>query len=124
MNQNSLNQSILWLHELRLADLARVGGKNSSLGEMIGQLSGLGVSVPGGYATTSEAVSYTHLDVYKRQVLPSSKKLNRVLPCCHELLIYSQFANYSRRHWYDVSRRLCPSSGELLTQTKQNRPES
>ena len=36
-------------------DLDRVGGKNASLGEMIGQLSELGVSVPGGFATTSEA---------------------------------------------------------------------
>ena len=50
-----LNENILWLHELRLSDLARVGGKNSSLGEMIGHLAGLGVSVPGGYATTAEA---------------------------------------------------------------------
>ena len=50
-----MNENILWLHELRLSDLARVGGKNSSLGEMIGHLAGLGVSVPGGYATTAEA---------------------------------------------------------------------
>ena len=35
-----MNENILWLHELRLADLARVGGKNSSLGEMIGNLAG------------------------------------------------------------------------------------
>jgi pyruvate,water dikinase len=50
-----LNENILWLHALRLSDLARVGGKNSSLGEMIGHLAGLGVSVPGGFATTAEA---------------------------------------------------------------------
>jgi pyruvate,water dikinase len=50
-----LNENILWLHALRLSDLARVGGKNSSLGEMIGHLAQLGVSVPGGYATTAEA---------------------------------------------------------------------
>ena len=50
-----MNENILWLHALRLTDLARVGGKNSSLGEMIGNLANLGVSVPGGYATTSEA---------------------------------------------------------------------
>ena len=46
-------QHVLWLHELRLSDLAQVGGKNSSLGEMIGHLSQLGVSVPGGFATTA-----------------------------------------------------------------------
>ncbi len=50
-----MNENILWLHALRLSDLARVGGKNSSLGEMIGHLAGLGVSVPGGFATTAEA---------------------------------------------------------------------
>ena len=50
-----MNENILWLHALRLNDLARVGGKNSSLGEMIGNLANLGVSVPGGFATTSEA---------------------------------------------------------------------
>jgi pyruvate,water dikinase len=63
-----LNENILWLHELRLADLARVGGKNSSLGEMIGNLAGLGVSVPGGYATTAEAFKdfIAHNDLSKR----------------------------------------------------------
>jgi len=63
-----LNENILWLHALRLADLARVGGKNSSLGEMIGHLAGLGVSVPGGYATTAEAFKdfIAHNDLSKR----------------------------------------------------------
>jgi pyruvate,water dikinase len=46
---------ILWLDQLRLDDLPKVGGKNASLGEMIGNLSRLGVSVPGGFATTAEA---------------------------------------------------------------------
>ncbi len=51
----ALSANILWLKDLRLTDLAQVGGKNSSLGEMIGQLAGLGVSVPGGFATTAGA---------------------------------------------------------------------
>jgi pyruvate,water dikinase len=46
--------NILWLDALRLTDLAQVGGKNASLGEMIGHLAGLGVSVPGGFATTAD----------------------------------------------------------------------
>ena len=46
---------IAWLHELGMQDLERVGGKNASLGEMISQLSDLGVSVPGGFATTADA---------------------------------------------------------------------
>ncbi|MBP7370267.1 MAG: phosphoenolpyruvate synthase, partial [Arenimonas sp.] len=50
-----MSTQVLWLDQLRLSDLAQVGGKNSSLGEMIGHLSQLGVSVPGGYATTADA---------------------------------------------------------------------
>jgi len=50
-----MSHYIAWLHELGMGDLDRVGGKNASLGEMISQLSGLGVSVPGGFATTSAA---------------------------------------------------------------------
>jgi len=46
---------IAWLKDLRMADLPRVGGKNASLGEMIGGLSVAGVRVPGGYATTAQA---------------------------------------------------------------------
>ncbi|MGA0024551.1 MAG: phosphoenolpyruvate synthase, partial [Burkholderiales bacterium] len=38
-----------------MSDVARVGGKNASLGEMISQLAGAGVRVPGGFATTAEA---------------------------------------------------------------------
>jgi pyruvate,water dikinase len=53
----ALSAHVLWLHQLRLSDLAQVGGKNSSLGEMIGNLSQLGVSVPGGFATTASAFS-------------------------------------------------------------------
>ena len=42
-------------NELGRHDVATVGGKNSSLGEMIANLASLGVSVPGGYATTADA---------------------------------------------------------------------
>jgi len=50
-----VTEYILWLEELGMADLEQVGGKNSSLGEMISQLSDVGVSVPGGFATTAAA---------------------------------------------------------------------
>ncbi len=41
--------------ELRMTDVDSVGGKNSSLGEMISQLTATGVRVPGGFATTAHA---------------------------------------------------------------------
>jgi pyruvate, water dikinase len=46
---------VLPLSKLRMDDVATVGGKNSSLGELISQLSTAGVRVPGGFATTAEA---------------------------------------------------------------------
>ena len=46
---------VIWFENLRMTDVDSVGGKNASLGEMISQLSGKGVRVPGGFATTAEA---------------------------------------------------------------------
>ncbi len=46
---------VINLDQLGKHDVDTVGGKNSSLGEMISHLSGLGVSVPGGFATTANA---------------------------------------------------------------------
>ena len=46
---------VIELDKLGMQDIEIVGGKNASLGEMIGNLSSLGVTVPGGFATTSAA---------------------------------------------------------------------
>ena len=49
------NRYVLPLETLRMTDVATVGGKNASLGELISQLAATGVRVPGGFATTAEA---------------------------------------------------------------------
>ena len=46
---------VVSLDKLGNHDVERVGGKNASLGEMISNLAGAGVSVPGGFATTAQA---------------------------------------------------------------------
>jgi pyruvate,water dikinase len=46
---------IRWFRELGLDDVALVGGKNASLGEMVRELAGAGVRVPNGFAITAEA---------------------------------------------------------------------
>ena len=46
---------VAWLKDLRLKDLEQVGGKNASLGEMIGGLAAAGIRVPDGFATTAAA---------------------------------------------------------------------
>ncbi len=50
-----MEANIIKLEELGMDDVEIVGGKNASLGEMISNLSNLGVSVPGGFATTAAA---------------------------------------------------------------------
>ena len=46
---------VVWFETCSRGDVARVGGKNASLGEMIGSLGQKGISVPPGFATTAEA---------------------------------------------------------------------
>jgi pyruvate,water dikinase len=49
------NHTIVWFEELDRTDVARVGGKNASLGEMVRHLGARGVAVPPGFATTADA---------------------------------------------------------------------
>jgi pyruvate,water dikinase len=46
---------VVRFQDVRMSDLARVGGKNASLGEMIAHLAARGIRVPGGFATTAMA---------------------------------------------------------------------
>jgi pyruvate, water dikinase len=50
-----MNGYVIPLNRLGRHDVETVGGKNSSLGEMLQALSGLGIQVPGGFATTAGA---------------------------------------------------------------------
>ena len=59
---------VIWFKDLGMNDVARVGGKNASLGEMISRLSGAGIHVPDGFATTADAYRafVSHLDLDKK----------------------------------------------------------
>ncbi|MFK3966989.1 phosphoenolpyruvate synthase [Ensifer adhaerens] len=48
-------RSVIWLEDVRRGDIGDVGGKNASLGELINGLSGSGIKIPGGFATTAQA---------------------------------------------------------------------
>jgi pyruvate, water dikinase len=60
------SQNIMWFETISRGDVALVGGKNSSLGEMVRQLDGKGIQVPPGFATTAGAyrayLVFNHLD--------------------------------------------------------------
>jgi pyruvate,water dikinase len=52
-------QYVRWFEEIKIEDVPLVGGKNASLGEMYRELTGQGVRIPNGFATTAEA--YWHV---------------------------------------------------------------
>jgi len=66
--EDSMSDNVIWFEHLRRVDVAKVGGKNSSLGEMVQELGGKGIAVPGGFATTSDAYRgfITHNDLEHR----------------------------------------------------------
>jgi pyruvate,water dikinase len=68
---------IIPFQELSLKDLPVVGGKNASLGEMIQHLSGMGVKVPGGFATTAQAFrDFLAQDGLDKKIYASLDKLD------------------------------------------------
>ena len=52
MDKGSL---VLWLSDVTIEDIPLVGGKNASLGEMIRNLSPMGINIPDGFVVTSKA---------------------------------------------------------------------
>ena len=62
-------ENIIWLDDVSISDVEKVGGKNASLGEMISGLGSQGVRVPGGFATTAEAFeSFLHHSNLKNKI--------------------------------------------------------
>ncbi|MEK7156965.1 MAG: phosphoenolpyruvate synthase [Patescibacteria group bacterium] len=67
------NARILWMKDIGMDDVASVGGKNASLGELIRSVVPKGVRVPEGFCVTAEAYYYflkeTGLDVFIKKTL-------------------------------------------------------
>ena len=87
-------QQIVWFEEIRRHDVPRVGGKNASLGEMVGNLAAEGVKVPAGFATTADAY-WRFIDSNGLRVVISSNSRRSRSPAHHAL-----------RSWFSASRRL------------------
>lgn len=78
MHRPCNQELVLWFRDLSIEDLALVGGKNASLGEMVRELSVHGIQVPNGFAVTAQAyrsfLSQNGLD----------KEIPRILSQWHE----------------------------------------
>ncbi|ELA08533.1 phosphoenolpyruvate synthase [Moraxella macacae 0408225] len=72
-----MNPQVIPFEKLGKNDIDKVGGKNASLGEMISHLTDLGVSVPTGFATTSEAFNkFLHDTGLNAKINDALKDLN------------------------------------------------
>ncbi|MCA9212685.1 MAG: phosphoenolpyruvate synthase, partial [Planctomycetales bacterium] len=73
MSNRVATQYVRWFDQVRIEDVALVGGKNASLGEMYQSLASRGVRVPNGFATTADAyrqfLNESGLDEKIRQIL-------------------------------------------------------
>jgi pyruvate, water dikinase len=58
MLKDKKKKHILWFRDITNKDVALVGGKNASLGEMYSELTSKGVNIPNGFAITAEAYKY------------------------------------------------------------------
>ena len=65
------------LHKVGMGDIEQVGGKNASLGEMLQNLTQLGIQIPGGFVVTvaayREFIRYNNLDEEIRQIINDIK---------------------------------------------------
>ncbi|MBE9096739.1 phosphoenolpyruvate synthase [Tychonema sp. LEGE 07203] len=112
---------ILWFDEVGIGDIALVGGKNASLGEMIQQLTPKGISIPNGFATTASAYRYfiesagleaklreifADLDVEDMQNLRQKGKQARAL------ILDTPFPRELQAAIADAYEKLCDRSGD------------
>ncbi len=52
---NEATRFIRWFRDITMDDVAIVGGKNASLGEMYRELTPQGIQIPNGFAITADA---------------------------------------------------------------------
>lgn len=113
--------SVLIRHfeELRREDVASVGGKNASLGELIGALTSKGITVPPGFATTAEA--YWHYidenDINQRMTdlianwQSGKASLSEIGESVRQLFLKGEFPGYVSSAIKAAYHRLCAQVG-------------
>ena len=81
------NSFVLWFEDIGMNDVAQVGGKNASLGELIRALEPKGIRIPHGFAVTADAYYHylkeTGLDTFIEQTLKglNTKNLKELARC-------------------------------------------
>jgi len=112
-------RSVVWFEEIGMGDVAQVGGKNASLGEMVQNLGGAGVRVPEGFATTAwayrEFVTTNKLEPAIRALLDEHRRhkvtLQETGEALRELFLASEFPSSITESIIESYRELGKRSG-------------
>jgi pyruvate,water dikinase len=110
---------VRWFEHLTIKDVPIVGGKNASLGEMIGTLKKKGIIVPDGFATTAQAywkyLEVNHLTEKIRRHLDELKNAEKTLEqtgkAIRRLLLHAQFPPELAEPIKSAYAELCRRSG-------------
>ena len=114
MNEKS-QKYILWFKEISSKDVPLVGGKNASLGEMIGKLAEKGVRIPDGFASTSHAYRYflkeNKIDKKLKEIFirfdpQSIKSLKKTGKTARSLILRAEFPEDLKKEIISVYKKL------------------
>ncbi len=112
---------IKWFEDVTIKDVSLVGGKNASLGEMIGSLSSKGVMVPGGFAVTADGYRYylseNHLDEKINSLLlnldkNNLKELSSIGSSVRALILNASFPEALQKEITESYQELCKKYGQ------------
>jgi pyruvate,water dikinase len=141
-------KSILFFDKIRIEDIALVGGKNASLGEMFTQLHPKGIEVPNGFAVTADAFraycQHNQIDQTLQQLIKTVHtdtydNLSKVGQQCRQLVLngafpealqaevkaaYQQLSSLSNTEAVSVAVRSSATAEDLPTASFAGRMES
>ncbi len=112
---------ILWFRDITIEDTPLVGGKNSSLGEMYGELVRRGVNIPNGFAITAAAyrlfMKEAGIEKEVRKILSglNIKDVEKLAEAGHkvrELILGAEFPAQLKAEIFEAYRKLCSEYGE------------
>jgi pyruvate,water dikinase len=114
------NRLIVWFEGIGRGDVAQVGGKNASLGELVGALTSQGIRVPSGFATTAEAywvfVRTNRLEEHMRRLLgdldDGKASLDETGKAVRELFLRGNWPDEIADEITAAYRQLCQRTGK------------
>jgi len=118
-----VDEHLIWYENLRRSDVAVVGGKNASLGEMISTLTAKNIRVPDGFATTAWAYrDFIAANDLKRVITERIDALDAGLTTLHEAGAAIRAAISAGEWPKETAAAICAAYRELAKRSGQSEP--